>query len=86
MQDADRLDAIGAVGIARTFAFGGRCRRSIEMSLRHFHEKLLLLKDEMNTDEAKRIAASRHAFMETFLEEIGKEMWPQPPAAEMMER
>ena len=86
VQDADRLDAIGAVGIARTFAYGGRCGRSIEMSLQHFHEKLLLLKDEMNTDEAKHIVASRHAFMETFLEEIDKEMGPQPPAAEMMER
>lgn len=74
VQDADRLDAIGAIGIARTFAFGGKCGRSIERSLQHFHEKLLFIKNEMNTDEAKHIAESRHAFMETFLEEINKEM------------
>lgn len=74
VQDADRLDAIGAIGIARTFAFGGKCGRSIERSLQHFHEKLLFIKNEMNTDEAKHIAKSRHAFMETFLEEINKEM------------
>ena len=76
VQDADRLDAIGAIGIARTFAFGGRCDRPLEASLQHFHEKLLLLKNEMNTDEAKHIAESRHAFMEAFLKEIDIEMNP----------
>lgn len=76
VQDADRLDAIGAIGIARTFAFGGKCGRTIEMSVQHFHEKLLLLINEMNTDEAKRIARSRHAFMEAFLRELDREMRP----------
>ncbi len=69
VQDADRLDAIGAVGIARTFAFGGKHGRSPEESIAHFHEKLLLLKDMMNTEKAKEIAEERHAFMEAFLRE-----------------
>ena len=73
VQDADRLDAIGAVGIARTFAYGGKNRRPLRSSLEHFHEKLLLLKEEMNTPEAKRMAEERHAFLESFLEEFGKE-------------
>ena len=73
VQDADRLDAIGAVGIARTFAFGGRNGRSLDSSIDHFYEKLLLLKDEMNTEEAKAIAGQRHAFMEGFLAEFYKE-------------
>ena len=53
VQDADRLDAIGAVGIARTFAYGGKHGRTPEDSIAHFHEKLLLLKDMMNTEKAK---------------------------------
>ena len=69
MQDADRLDAIGAVGIARTFAYGGRHGRTPEDSIMHFHEKLLLLKDMMNTRQAKAAAEEKHAFMETFLRE-----------------
>ena len=69
VQDADRLDAIGAVGIARTFAYGGKNERPMETSVQHFYDKLLLLKDEMNTEEAKRIAEKRHDFMEGFLEE-----------------
>jgi uncharacterized protein len=73
VQDADRLDAIGAVGIARTFAFGGEHRRSMESSVRHFHEKLLLLKDEMNTPAAREIAEERHVFMVSFLKEFEKE-------------
>ena len=48
VQDADRLDAIGAIGIARTFAYGGKCGRTLEDSVQHFHDKLLLLKGEMN--------------------------------------
>ena len=52
VQDADRLDAIGAVGIARTFAFGGEHGRNLDSSIQHFHDKLLLLKDEMNTAAA----------------------------------
>lgn len=73
VQDADRLDAIGAVGIARTFAFGGEHGRPFQDSIDHFYQKLLLLKDEMNTDTAKRIAAGRHEFMEAFLKEYYQE-------------
>ena len=74
VQDADRLDAIGAVGIARTFAFGGEHGRSLDSSIRHFYDKLLLLKDEMNTAAARRISEERHAYMIGFLEEYAKEM------------
>ena len=73
VQDADRLDAIGAIGIARTFAFGGKHNRSLESSIDHFHEKLLLLKDMLNTEKAKELAESRHRFMEQFLKEWEKE-------------
>ena len=73
VQDADRLDAIGAVGIARTFAYGGEHGRSLEESVAHFHEKLLLLKNELNTETARRLAEPRHAFLERFLEEYGQE-------------
>ena len=73
VQDADRLDAIGAVGIARTFAYGGEHGRSLDSSICHFHEKLLLLKEEMNTDTAKKLAEDRHAFMLTFLEKYQEE-------------
>ncbi len=73
VQDADRLDAIGAIGIARTFAFGGRTGRTLKLSIQHFHDKLLLLKDEMNTAKAKEIAGSRHLFMERFLDELDNE-------------
>ena len=69
IQDADRLDAIGAIGIARTFAYGGKHGRTPEGSIAHFHEKLLLLKDLMNTEQAKALAEKRHAFMEDFLRE-----------------
>ena len=73
IQDADRLDAIGAIGIARTFAYGGKHGRTPEDSIAHFHEKLLLLKDLMNTDKAREIAEERHAFMEAFLREWDEE-------------
>ena len=74
VQDADRLDALGAVGIARTFAYGGEHGRSLDDSIAHFHEKLLLLKDEMNTKTGKRLAEERHTFLLAFLAEYQKEM------------
>ena len=69
VQDADRLDAIGAIGIARTFAYGGGHGRPPEDSIAHFHEKLLLLKDLMNTETGRAMAETRHAFLEEFLRE-----------------
>ena len=78
VQDADRLDAIGAVGIARTFAYGGEHGRSLAASVQHFHDKLLLLKDCMNTAAAREIAGQRHAFMEAFLAELDAETEPGP--------
>ena len=73
VQDADRLDAIGAIGIARTFAYGGKVGRPLSDSIKHFYDKLLLLKDELNTDAAKEIAQKRHEFMQEFLEEYYSE-------------
>ena len=73
VQDADRLDAMGAMGIARTFAYGGKHGRSIEDGIEHFHEKLLLLKDEMNTDTAREMAETRHEFLEEFVERFNEE-------------
>ena len=74
VQDADRLDAIGAVGIARTFAFGGKNGRTLEESLQHFYDKLLLLKDEMNTEEAGKLASVRHTYLKSFIEEFDAEV------------
>lgn len=74
VQDADRLDAIGAVGIARTFAYGGEHGRPLAASVQHFYDKLLLLKDLMNTETGRKMAEKRHAFLETFLSEL-KEEW-----------
>ena len=73
VQDADRLDAMGAVGIARTFAYGGEKGRPLKDSVLHFHEKLLLLRDTMNTGAGRALAEERHAFMQAFLEELEKE-------------
>ncbi len=67
VQDADRLDAMGAVGIARTFAYGGAHGRPMEESIRHFYDKLLRLRDGMNTPAARQEAASRHALLTSFL-------------------
>lgn len=87
VQDADRLDAIGAVGIARCFNYGGYKNRALynpamppnpnltkeeyknstAPSINHFYEKLLLLKDKMNTKTGKKLAEKRHEFMESFL-------------------
>jgi len=93
VQDADRLDAIGAIGIARTFNYGGFKNREIfnpnvtpnllmtkeeykksdAPSINHFYEKLLLLKDLMNTETGKQMAIQRHRFMELYLAQFYQE-------------
>ncbi len=77
VQDADRLDALGAIGIARTFAYGGSRLRPLSSSIDHFHEKLLLLKDEMNTEEGRRMAEERHVYMLEFLRRYSEETQEQ---------
>lgn len=74
VQDADRLDALGAVGIARTFAYGGEHGRSMDESVQHFYDKLLLIRDELNTEAAKKAAAKRHEFLEAFISELNDEI------------
>ena len=74
VQDADRLDALGAIGVARTFAYGGEHGRPMGESVEHFHEKLLLLKDLMNTETGKQLAAVRHEFLLSFLRELEEEL------------
>ena len=73
VQDADRIDAMGAIGIARAFAYGGANGRNLSESLAHFDEKLLLLYDLLNTDEARRIALPRHNFLKTFYAQYKEE-------------
>lgn len=93
VQDADRLDALGAIGIARTFSYNGHkgnlmydpdltpretmskeeYRNGKSTAVNHFHEKLLKLKDLMNTDTAKKMAESRHQFMLDYLSQFHKE-------------
>ena len=93
VQDADRLDALGAIGIARTFNYGGFKNRAIynpeikanlnmtkeayknstAPTINHFYEKLLLLKDKMNTKTGLKLAQSRHEFMESFLKQFYNE-------------
>ena len=90
IQDADRLDAIGAIGIARTFNYGGFKNRTLydpeiaplvgqdketyknskAPTINHFYEKLLLLKDKMNTETARKIAEKRHLFMKQYLDQF----------------
>ncbi|CAG9622013.1 HD domain-containing protein [Sutcliffiella rhizosphaerae] len=93
VQDADRLDAIGAIGTARTFMYSGakgqsmydpeievrtsmsfkQYREQKSTAINHFHEKLFLLKNALQTETAKKIAAQRHAFMEQFVHQFMKE-------------
>lgn len=103
VQDADRLDAIGAIGIARAFHYGGYKNRelynpsilpstgqsreeyknSTAPTINHFYEKLLLLKDLMNTSAARKIAEQRHRYMEGFLEQFMVE-WDGPRPEEKL--
>ena len=74
VQDADRLDAMGAIGIARTFAYGGARGRSLEESLAHFDEKLLRLYDLFSTDAARELAARRRDLLRQFYDQFKEEM------------
>jgi uncharacterized protein len=74
LSDADKLDAIGAIGVARAFMFSGEHGRSIEDTLKHFEEKLLKLKDLMFTETAKKIAEERHRFLEEFYRRLKEEL------------
>jgi len=93
VQDADRLDALGAIGIARAFSYGGfkgreiynpeiqpnltmtkeEYKNSTAPTINHFYEKLLLLKDKMNTETGKKLAEQRNSFMESYLKQFYSE-------------
>ncbi|MCM2465975.1 HD domain-containing protein [Methanoculleus oceani] len=79
LSDADNLDAMGAVGIARTFMQSGEQGRGIADATGHFHEKLLNLKDLMYTESARNIAEKRHAFLVAFIEALEGEMKARTP-------
>lgn len=99
VQDADRLDALGAIGIARAFAYGGKDRREMynpevapmlprtaaeykaarTTTINHFYDKLLLLKDRMNTATGQALAAERHQYMRDFLQQFYAETGEEPP-------
>ncbi len=74
LSDADKLDAMGAVGIARVFMYSGEHGRSIEDSIKHFREKILKLKDLMYTKTGRRLAEERHRFTREFIERMEREM------------
>ena len=76
VQDADRIDAMGAMGIARTFAFGGAKNRHLDESLAHFDEKLLKLYDLLGTEEAKALAKPRWEFLKAFYRQYNEENTP----------
>jgi uncharacterized protein len=73
LQDADRLDASGAIGVARCFAYGGAVGQSLEQCIDHFYSKLLKLKEGLHTEAARRLAEDRHAFLLTFLNQYRSE-------------
>ena len=73
VQDADRIDAMGAMGAARTFAYGGAKNRSLSESLQHFDDKLLRLYPLLSTEEGKAIAKSRHEFLVFFYQQFREE-------------
>ncbi|MEM0331206.1 MAG: HD domain-containing protein [Archaeoglobaceae archaeon] len=74
LSDADKLDAIGAIGVARAFMVAGEKGRGVQETLRHFEEKLLKLKDLLYTDTAKSLAKRRHEFLVQFYEQIKREL------------
>ena len=91
VQDADRLDAMGAIGIARAFTYGGNLGQAIwdpasdprlqdepgdlaKTTINHFYQKLLLLKDQMNTETGQALAQDRHQFMLTYLDQFYQEL------------